>query len=100
VALPSNFQCPECAAILRELRDAVPSDLRELKESWLAAGRDLGELRDEMLGSFAQDESARAFLEHYPRTRAARGRIAKHEALTGHSVFKHGLGIALSGPNF
>jgi len=100
VALPSNFQCPECAAILRALRDAIPSDLRDLKESWLTSGRDLGELRDEMLASFAQDGSPDLLETHYTRTREARRRMAEHEALTGHTVFTHGLRVALSGPNF
>lgn len=100
MAFTGNFQCAECAAILRELMAALPSDFQDLKQSWLASGRDLGELRDEMFAGFAQDDSPDSPLEHYPRTRAARRRLAEHEALTGHSVFTHGLRIALHGPNF
>jgi hypothetical protein len=100
VAFPNNFQCAECAAILRELRDGAPSDLWKLKESWLASGRDLGELRDQMLASFAQDDSADLLQSNYQRTREARRKMAEHEALTGHSVFTHGLRVAFPGPNF
>ena len=78
----------------------MPRDHHDLKESWLASGRDLGELRDQMLASFARDETPESLHGHYPRTRDARRRMAEHEALTGHSVFTHGLRIALSGPNF
>lgn len=100
MSLTNNFQCAECGAILREFIAAMPSDFRNLKESWLTSGRDLGELRDETLASFAQDDSAHSPLGHYPRTREARRRIAEHETLTGHSVFTHGQRIALYGPNF
>jgi len=99
MSLTNNFHCVECAAILREFTAAMPSDFRNLRESWLASGRDLGELRNEMLASFAQEE-ADWFTGHYPRTREARRRMAEHEALTGHTVFTHGLRVALSGPNF
>jgi hypothetical protein len=99
VSLPNNFQCAECATILCKLRDAIPADFQNLKESWLASGRDLGELRDQMLECFARD-TADLFQAHYPRTREAQRRRAEHEALTGHSVFTHGGRIALSGPNF
>ena len=98
--LPHNFHCAECAAILRELRNAMPSDFRNLKESWLASGRDLNELRDEMLASFANDDSADRIQSHYTRLCEARRRMAEHQALTGHSVFTHGGRIALSGTNF
>jgi hypothetical protein len=97
VALPNNFQCTECAAILRELWAAVPTDHRDLKESWLASGRDLGELRDEMLASFAQDDLANWFMGRYPRTREARRRMAEHEALTGHSVSRTGCALLCQG---
>ena len=100
MALPNNFQCAECAAILREFWEAMPADFRNLKESCLVSGKELVELRDEMLASFAQDDSANWFTGHYPRTREARRRMAQHEALTGHSVFTHKLRIALSGPTF
>jgi len=98
--LPNNFQCAACAAILRELWAAVPTDHRDSKESWLAAGRDLSELRDRTLAAFAEDDSPELVQGHYPRTREARRRMAEHEALTGHSVITHGWRIALSGPNF
>ena len=100
MSLPNNFQCAECAAILREFWEAMPADVRNLKESWLASGRDLNSLRDGMLASFAQDDSPDFVQGHYPHTREARRRMAEHEAMTGHSVFTHGLRIALSGPNF
>ena len=80
----------ECAAIVREFKAAHRSDLERLKESWIASGRDLTELRDRFLASFAEDDSADLFHEHYPRTREVQRKRAQHESLTGHSVFSLG----------
>jgi|HubBroStandDraft_1064217.scaffolds.fasta_scaffold409923_2 hypothetical protein len=88
---PSKFQCPECAAILRELRDAPRSDTEKLRDEWLSTGRDLEELRDAMLASIAHDDSVDVTATYYPRTAEARRRKMEHEALTGHYVLIHGL---------
>ena len=100
MGFPNNFQCAQCAAILRELAAGPQSDLDRLKDNCLAAGRDLADLRNEILASFANNESAESMHAYYPRFTEGQRKKAEHEALTGHSVYTHGLRIALSGPNF
>lgn len=85
------FHCPECEAILREMRDAPRSDAEKLREQWLTTGRNLEELRDEWLASMANDDSVDVIATYYPRSAEARRRGLEHEALFGHSVLKHGL---------
>jgi hypothetical protein len=87
---PGNFQCTECAAILRELMDARRMDAEKLREEWLATGRDLEELREWLLQSMANDDSFDVTKANQPRTAEVLGRKGKHEALTGHSVLMLG----------
>lgn len=76
---------------------AGQADIQDRKDAWLASGRSLVELRDQSLASMAHDDSPE-LLQH-PKTTDALRKKAEHEALTGHSVFTHGLRIALYGPN-
>jgi hypothetical protein len=85
-----GHRCPECAAILRELVEAPHSDAEKLRKDWLAAGRDLKELRDTWLASMADDDSSDITSSYYPRTAEARRKKREHEALTGHSVLRIG----------
>jgi hypothetical protein len=83
--LPGNFQCEECGAIVRKMRDAVRMESRAVHES----DRDLAKLREEWL--HGDELQARELTESfYPRTLAARRRKTEHEILTGHNVITHG----------
>ena len=82
---PDGFQCDECGAIWREMREAAAAESR----AGQASDRDLMELRQEWL--HADDAGLRELAEsYYPRTMAARRRKTEHEILTGHNVIAHG----------
>jgi len=80
-------KCAECADLLNELVSAMQSDREHLKESWIASGRDLVELRDKMLSSLANDETHESFGPGSPRALEVKRKMAEHQARTGHSLF-------------
>jgi len=82
---PSNAQCEECAAILREMADAWRVDSRQMS----ASAPDAHALRDEWL--HADDDRFHELSQtYYTRTLQARRRKTEHEILTGHSVVMNG----------
>lgn len=85
-----GYHCPECAAILREMRAAPGIDVGTLREEWLATGRDLKELRKTWLDSIANQDSVEPIATCDPKTMEAHRKRLEHEALTGHSILKHG----------
>ena len=92
---PDNFQCDECGAILREMREAVAAESRAVQ----ASDRDLTELRQEWL--HADEMRLRELTEsYYSRTMAARKRRTEHEILTGHNAITHGWRTAWFGGRF
>jgi len=80
-------KCSECTDLLNELVSAMQSDGERLKESWIASGHDLVELREKMLASIANDESLESFTASSPRTAEVKRKMAEHQAQTGHSFF-------------
>ena len=81
-------QCAECAALLQELVAAMSADSERQRESWIASGRNLLDLRNQMLAAIANDGPREMSEAHSPRTFEVKRKMAEHEAQTGHSVFK------------
>jgi hypothetical protein len=102
---PLDFECAECAAILRALLDEFHVDHRDVKqrlrETAKASGRSVEEMRNVWVASVARmppGEMQTLMKAHYPRTSEARRRRKEHEAATGHSVYMHGHRGALGAP--
>jgi len=94
---PNDFECAECADILRTLLNDFHVDHRELRrrlrETADASGRSVEQMRNALIASVGKmppDERKTLVKAHYPRTAEARRRKAEHETLTGHSVHMHG----------
>jgi hypothetical protein len=93
--VPRDFQCEQCGAIVRELRDAWRAGRMRFRETWLSSGRDLQDFRKALISLLPEvldDEVRQAELlqAHFPDVAEAERRKAEHEALTGHSVHKDG----------
>ena len=96
---PQNFNCKECDAIFRELRDAFRSDYKKVRESvryaWLTSGLELGQFHKAYLSSaldaFNTDiDMSEKLQAQFHRTTELRRKAAEHESLTGHSVVVNG----------
>ena len=96
---PSNIDCQECAAILRQLRDVWRVEYKDLRErvrdAWLASGLELQQFYkaylsralDELSADF---ESNERFRVEFPKFSEMRRKASEHELLTGHSVGVNG----------
>jgi hypothetical protein len=96
-SMPFGLACEECGAILRDWRDAVTLDERELR-SRLHRAADASErtpeqMRGAYLSSLAElsaDEMHTVVRAQYPRTADVGRECVEHESRTGHSVFRDG----------
>ena len=86
-----DFECPECAQILRALLNEFHVDGRDVRARFRdtaeASGRSLAEMRRawvDSVGRMPPDEQMTVMKAHYPRLVEARRQKAEHEAQTGH----------------
>jgi hypothetical protein len=94
---PHDFECAECAEILRALLNDFHVDHRDVRarfrETAKASGRNLAEMRiawTNSVGRMPPDEQMTLMKNHYPRLAEARRRKQEHEIETGHAVRVHG----------